>query len=89
MTDEERQQYDDETEMQVLIQAVRAHEFQRSIMTGVIKASPERSREEWLQRAADLIEEYTERLRRDDIHDLLARVQSGDVELVVAGDGGE
>ena len=67
-----------------LIRAIRAHEFQTSIMTGTIKTTAERTREEWLQRTAELIEEYTERLRRDDIRVLLKRVESGDLELVVA-----
>lgn len=87
MTDHERTQYADDPVMLALIVAIRAHEFQTALMTGWVKAAPERSREEWLQRAAEIIEEYTERLRRDDIRDLLQRVDSGDVELVVAEDG--
>jgi hypothetical protein len=83
MTDSERNLYADDPAMLSLIQAIRAHEFQTSLMTGVIRAAPERTREEWLHRAAELIEEYTEELRRDDIRDLLGRVDSGDVELVV------
>jgi len=83
MTDHERQQYADEPEMLALIQAVRSHEFQRSIMYGVFGAAPARSREEYLQRAAELIEQFTERLRREDIQDLLRRVDSGEVELMI------
>lgn len=89
MTDDEREQYADDPAMLALIVAIRAHEFQNALMGGVIKAAPERTREEWLQRAAEIIEEYTERLRRDDIRDLLGRVESGDVELVITEDGGE
>jgi hypothetical protein len=89
MTDNERKQYDDDPSMLALIQAIRAHEFQNALMGGVIKAAPERSRDEWLLRAAELIEEYTEQVRRDDIRDLLGRVESGEVELVIAEDGGE
>jgi len=39
-------------------------------MTGVIKAAPERSHEQWLKRTAEIIEEQSERLRRDGIRDL-------------------
>lgn len=56
MTDHERQQYADDPSMLALIGAMRALEFKTSFMTGVIRAAPERSREEWLQRAAELIE---------------------------------
>lgn len=87
MTENERAQYADDPAMLVLIEAIRAHEFQNSIMRGVFRAAPERSRDEWLERAAELIEECTERLRRDDIRDLLARVQRGDVEFELAGGG--
>lgn len=52
MTDHEREIYADVPEMLALIGAIRAYEFQSSIMTGVIKAAPERTREEWLQRAS-------------------------------------
>lgn len=89
MTNHDRQQSGDEPEIHALIQAVRAQDFQRAIMTGVIKESPERSRKDWLRCATEIIEEYTERLRREDIRDLLTRVQSGDVELVVAEEGDE
>jgi acyl-CoA reductase-like NAD-dependent aldehyde dehydrogenase len=89
MIDNERQHYAADPAMLALIQAVRAHEFHTDLMSGVFRAAPERSREEWLQRAAEIIEEHTERLRRDDIRDLLARVESGDVELVGAVDGVE
>lgn len=87
MTDREQQQYADDPPMLALIGAIRAHDFQNAFMTGVIKTAPERSRDEWLRRAAELIEEYTEQVRRDDIRDLLGRVESGDVELVVSVDG--
>lgn len=89
MTDHERTQYADDPAMLALIVAIRAHEFQNALMGGVIKAAPERSKEEWLRTATEVIEEYTERLRRDDIRDLLGRVESGDVELVVAEDRAE
>lgn len=75
--------------MLALIRAVRAHEFQEETMGGLIKAAPERTEEEWLRRAATLIEEFTERLRRDDIRDLLWRVESGYVELMIAEEAGE
>lgn len=89
MTDHERQLYADEPEMLALIRVVRAHEFQRTMMTGMIKAEPERTKEQWLECAAAIIEACSERLRREDIRDLLTRVQSGDVELLVAEDGAE
>lgn len=89
MTDHERHQYADDPSMLALIQAIRAHDFQTALMNGVIKAAPERTKEEWLRRAAELIEEMTETLRREDIRDLLRRVESGDVELVVGEDGVE
>lgn len=82
MTDHERHLNADEPEMLAIIRAVRAHEFQGGIMSGVFTAAPERNREQWLQRAAELVEEYTEKLRRDDIRDLLSRVESGEVEML-------
>lgn len=89
MTDAERLTYTDEPEMLALIRAIHSHEFQITTMTGTNKGAPERTEEQWLERAAELIEEYTERLRRDDIRELLRRVDSGEVELAVTGEAVE
>lgn len=46
MTDNEQKQYADDPSMLALIWAIRALEFQTSLMTGVIRVAKERSREE-------------------------------------------
>lgn len=82
MTERDMKRYADQPEMMALIQAVRAHDYQTAIMTGVIKAAPERTREQWFRCAAELIEELTDQLRREDIHELLRSVESGEVEML-------
>lgn len=68
---------------------VRTRVFQEGVFDQDIAGGETLNEEELLIRAAEIIEEHTERLRRDDIRDLLARVQSGDVQIMVAEDGAE
>jgi hypothetical protein len=86
MTEHEMKRYADQPEMMALIQAVLLYDLQSEVMDGEVRSSPKRTMEEWLIRAAEIISAFTERQRKDDIRELLKRVETGDVELVFDGE---